>query len=57
MKKQAHIKGSFEDLKPSLESLKSLLETTEELPKKQNVEELMEKDLKNIRDKGISNNS
>jgi len=51
------IKGNLEDLKPALQSLKSLMETTENLnPGKADQYDLQELDIKNIREKGISNN-
>jgi hypothetical protein len=51
------IKGNLDDLKPALQSLKSLMETTENLnPGKADQYELQELDLQNIREKGISNN-
>ena len=54
------IKGSFSDLKPALSSLKSLMESQEDdylnIPKERNVELQQEIDLKNIKQKGYSNN-
>jgi len=51
------IKGNLEDLKPALQSLKSLMETTENLNQgKADQYDLQERDLQNIREKGISNN-
>jgi len=51
------IKGNLEDLKPALQSLKNLMETSENLkPGKADQYDLQEKDFQNIREKGISNN-
>lgn len=57
--KQIKVKGSFSDLKPALKSLKSLMESAEDdylEIKKQNMETLQEKDLRDIRRHGQGRN-
>lgn len=54
--KQKSIKGSFSDLKPALKSLKSLMESVEDHPKKQSMEDCQEKDIADIKRVGVGRN-
>lgn len=56
MKKQPKkTKGTFEDLRPELDRLKSLMEKDEAKPGKQSVEDMQERDFYNIKRHGQSN--
>lgn len=57
--KQIKIKGSFSDLKPTLQSLKSLMESVEDAYfgiKKQSMEDCQEKDIADIKRVGVGRN-